>query len=154
MHCPHDWSSNPEQTLPPRWQVSHSLDRNTSWPCSSNQFLSTHAHHEPTHLDPNLAPLSNGTESLPNPPNQGVRGLVILHHLRHPPVSCLGRRANLPFLLPGQGPLRPAADLLHRHRGLPRTTFLAPTGRLLTCQGLWGCLAFLRTFEGRLGNRR
>src|SRR6266481_6789614 len=96
-------------------QASHSLDGNTSWPCSSSQFLSTHAHHEPTHLDPNLAPLLNGTESLPNPPNQGVHGLVILHHLQHPPVPCLYRRAHLPFLLPGLGPLCPPADLLHCH---------------------------------------
>src|SRR6266481_4869406 len=52
-----------------RQQASHSLDGNTSWPCSSSQFPSTRAHHEPTHLDPNLAPLLNGTESLPKPPH-------------------------------------------------------------------------------------
>src|SRR6266481_2080621 len=131
MHCPHDRSSNLEQTLPPWRQASHLLDGNTSWPCSSSQFPSICAHHKPTHLDPNLAPLLNGAKSLPNPPNQGVCSLVILHHLRHPPVPCLCRRAHLPFLLPSRGPLRPAADLLRHHGGLPCTAFLAPAGCLL-----------------------
>src|SRR6266481_3274851 len=125
MHCPHDLSSNPEQTLPPRQQASHSLDGNTSWPCSTGQFTSTHAQHKQTYLDLNLAPLSHGAKSLPNPPSQGVRGLVILHDLQYPPGSCLYRRAHPPFLLPGQGPCHPASDLLRRTGGLPQTTLLA-----------------------------
>src|SRR6266481_4210685 len=119
MHCPHNLSSNPEQTLLPRRQASHSLDGNTSWPCSTGQFTSTRARNEPTYLDLNLAPLSHGAESLPNPPSQGVCGLVILHDLRYPPVPCLYRQAHPPFLLPGWGPWHPTTDLLCCTGGLP-----------------------------------
>src|SRR6266481_6380627 len=71
-------------------------DRNTSWPCSTGQFTLTCARHKPTYLDPNPTPLARSAESLPNPPSQGVRSLVVLHDLRYPTVPCLYRQTHPP----------------------------------------------------------